>query len=55
MFSLKRDLNVQQRRWMEYMEDYDFALEYHLDKANVMVDPLSRKLHGTLANMVIHK
>ncbi|XP_062104052.1 uncharacterized protein LOC133815209 [Humulus lupulus] len=31
------------------MEDYDFTLQYHLEKANMVIDALSRKPHGTLA------
>ena len=27
---MQRDLNMRQRRWMEFLEDYDFALHYHL-------------------------
>ena len=45
------DLNVRQRRWMEFLEDYDFTLHYHLGKANVVVEALSRKLGGVLANI----
>ena len=47
----QRDLNMRQRRWMEYLEDYDFTLHYHPSKANVMVDALSRKSWGVLANV----
>ena len=36
---------------MEYLEDYDFTLHYHLGKANVMVDALSRKSWGVLAGI----
>ena len=25
----QRDLNMRQRRWMEFLEDYDFTLHYH--------------------------
>ena len=39
---------MRQRRWMEYLEDYDFTLHYHLSKANVVADPLSRKSRGVL-------
>ena len=39
----QRDLNMWQRRWMEFLEDYDFTLHYHPGKANVMADALSRK------------
>ena len=34
---------------MEYLEDYDFTLEYHPGKANVVADTLSRKNRGTVA------
>ena len=37
------DLNMRQRRWMEFLEDYDFTLHYHPGKANVVADALSRK------------
>ena len=45
------DLNMRQRRWMEYLEDYDFTLHYHPGKANVVVDALSRKSLGVLASV----
>ena len=47
----QRDLNMRQRRWMEYLEDYDFILHYHLGKANVVADMLSRKSRGVLASV----
>ena len=34
----QRDLNMRQRRWMEYLEDYEFILHYHPGKANVVAD-----------------
>ena len=37
---------------MEYIEDYDFTLHYHLDKVNVVADALSRKSRGVLASNV---
>ena len=37
----QRDLNIRQRRWIEYLEDYDFTLHYHPGKANVVADALS--------------
>ena len=42
---------MRQRRWMKYMEDYDFTLHYHHGKANVVVDVLSRKSRGVLASV----
>ena len=48
----QRDLNMRQRRWMEYLEDYDFTLHYHPDKANVVSDALNLKSWGVLASVV---
>ena len=45
------DLNMRQRMWMGYFEDYDFTLNYHPGKANVVVDALSRKSWGVLASV----
>ena len=47
----QRNLNMRQRRWMEFLEDYDFTLHYHPGKANVVVDALSRKSRGALASI----
>ena len=47
----QRDLNMRQRMWIEYLEDYDFTLHYHLGKANVVADALSRKSQGLLASI----
>ena len=47
----QRDLNMRQRRWMEYLEDYEFTLHYHPNKANVLADALSRKSKGVLASI----
>ena len=40
---LQRELNLRQRRWMELIKDYDCVIDYHPEKANVVVDALSRK------------
>ena len=42
---------MRQRRWMEYVEDYDFTLHYHPSKANVVADALSRKSRRVLASV----
>ena len=47
----QRDLNMRQRKWMEYLKDYDFTLHYHPDKVNVVVDAINRKSRGVLASM----
>ena len=46
-----RDLNMRQHRWMEFLEDYDFTLHYHLGKENVVADVLNRKARGALASI----
>ena len=46
---------MRQRRWMEFLEDYDFTFHYHLGKANVVADPLSRKSQGVLASIAFQE
>jgi hypothetical protein len=36
-------LNMRQRRWLELIKDYELEIHYHLGKANVVADALSRK------------
>lgn len=38
----QKDLNMRQKRWLVFLKDCDFGLNYHLGKANI-VDALSRK------------
>lgn len=37
------DLNLRQRRWMEFITDYDLEIQYHPGKANAVADALSRR------------
>ena len=39
----QKELNLRQRRWLELIKEYDMKLHYHLGKANVVADALSRK------------
>ena len=39
----KKDLNMSQRWWIEFLNDYDVDLDYHSGKANVIANALSRK------------
>ncbi|GJZ55163.1 putative reverse transcriptase domain-containing protein [Tanacetum coccineum] len=39
----QKELNMRQRRWLEFLSDYDCELHYHPGKANVVADALSRK------------
>ncbi|GKD96559.1 hypothetical protein Tco_1380456 [Tanacetum coccineum] len=34
---------MRQRRWIELFSDYDCEIRYHLGKANVVADAISRK------------
>ena len=47
----QRDLNMRKHRWMEFLEDYDFTLHYHPNKANVVAHALSRKSLRALASI----
>jgi hypothetical protein len=40
---MQTDLNLRQRRWLELIKDNDVGINYHLGKANVVADALSRK------------
>ncbi|KAA3487008.1 integrase [Gossypium australe] len=39
----QKDLNLQQRRWLELLKDCELVIDYHPGKANVIVDALCRK------------
>ncbi|GJS10126.1 putative reverse transcriptase domain-containing protein [Tanacetum coccineum] len=39
----QKELKMRQRRWLELLSDYDYDIRYHLGKANLVADALSRK------------
>ena len=39
----QKELNLRQHRWLELFKDYDCIIDYHPEKAYVVVDALSRK------------
>ena len=50
----QQELNLRQRRWMEFIKDYDCMIDYHSGKANVVADGLSRKSVQTLRALNAH-
>ena len=51
----KKDLNSRQHKWVETLEDYDLAFYYHLGKANVMENVLSRNNYRHLSSLWLRK
>ncbi|GJY34283.1 putative reverse transcriptase domain-containing protein [Tanacetum coccineum] len=43
----QKELNMHQRRWLEFFSDYDSEIRYHPGKANVVTVALSRKKRVT--------
>jgi hypothetical protein len=36
---------MKQRRWLDLIKNYELEVHYHLGKANIIVDTLTRKTH----------
>jgi hypothetical protein len=49
----QKELNMRQRRWLELIKDYECEINYHLGKANVVADALSKKSTVELATLGI--
>ena len=47
----QRELNLRQWRWLELSKDYDMNVHYHLGKANVVDDALSRISMGSTTHV----
>jgi hypothetical protein len=39
------NLNLRQRRWLEFIKDYDLGINHHPGKANMVADALSHRSH----------
>ncbi|KAL0286257.1 UNVERIFIED_CONTAM: putative mitochondrial protein [Sesamum calycinum] len=50
----QKELNLRQRRWIELLKDYDYTIDYHPGKANIVADALSRKTVDQLASMICY-
>ncbi|KAE8676736.1 Detected protein of unknown function [Hibiscus syriacus] len=44
----QNELNLRQRRWVEFLKDYDVVIDFHPGKVNVVADTLSRKTFTAL-------
>ena len=46
-----KECNLRQRRWLEFLKDYDMILHYHRRKENVVADALSRLSMGSVTHV----
>jgi hypothetical protein len=51
----QKELNMQQRRWVELIKVYDCVIDYHPGKANAVADALSRKGKTVMNDMEIQE
>jgi len=47
----QKELNLLQRRWLEFLKEYDMSVHYHPGKANVVEDALSKLYMGSVAHV----
>ena len=47
----QRELNLQQRRWLELLKDYDISILYRPGKANVVADARSSMTMGSVSHI----
>ena len=47
----QKELNLRQRRCLEFLKDYDMSVHYHPGKANVVSDALRRFSMGSVAHV----
>ncbi|WMV29746.1 hypothetical protein MTR67_023131 [Solanum verrucosum] len=48
---MQRELNLHQRRWLEFLKNYDMSVHYHPGKANVVAYAHSRLYMGSVAHV----
>ena len=47
----QKEFNLRQRRWIDFLRDYDMSVHYHLIKANVVTYALSILSMGSVAHV----
>ena len=47
----QKELNLCQRRWLEFLKDYDISVHYYPSKPNLVADALSRLSMGSVAHV----
>jgi len=51
----KKELKIWQIRWVELIKDYDCVIDYHLEKANVVIDVLSQKERAMVCGVKVQE
>ena len=51
MCSPQKELNLRERRWLEFLKDYYMSVHYHPGKVNVVADAVSRLSMGSVAHV----
>ena len=52
-FQTQKKLSPKKVRWQEFLAEFDYRLEYKPEKANVVVDALSRKVELATLSMSV--
>ena len=47
---IQKELNMQQRRWLKLMKDYNLTIHHRHEKANIMDDALSWKMWRVISH-----
>ena len=48
-------MNLRQKRWLEFLKDYDMSVHYHPGKENVVPYGLSRFYMGSVAHVEVER
>lgn len=51
----QKEMNMIQKRWLEWVKDYDYMIHYHLGKTNIVDDALSQKSRDELACLLTNQ